>query len=218
MNNYPIYDDNFGLDFTSKENPLNIIKSANKRVKPHQRKQQILRSLIDLLTEPNVDKISIAVVAKKINISEAIVYRHFSNKTALFLSLIEIIEDHIFTNINRIETDYDDGLELVNQTIIMLLQFSQNNPGLTRILTNEALFCEEKNLLVRMQQLVDRIEASLRQAYRIAGAQEVITKGREAARANFVLCYVMGCWQRFARSGFQKLPLDMWENQKDLLV
>ncbi len=196
---------------------INIIKSANKRIKPRERRQQILESLLEILKEPDVEKISVAVVAKQANTSEAVVYRHFSNKTALFLGLIEIIEEHVFTNINKLETDIENGLELVNQIVIMLLSFSQENKGMTRVLTNEALFCEDKKLLIRMQQLVDRLEASLRQAFRIASAQETIEKGQESARANFMLCYVMGCWQRFSRSGFQKLPLDMWESQKNLL-
>ncbi len=189
---------------------------ASKRFKPAQRRIQILDALLEILQSSDTDKISIAVVAKKAGISEAIIYRVFSNKNAMFLGLIEIIEQYVFSNINRIETEYENGIQLVNSIVEMLLDFSQNNPGMTRVLTNEALFCEDKSLHLRMQQLIDRVEASLRQAYRIASAQEIFPKGQEIARANLMLCYVMGCWQRFSRSGFQKLPKDMWEIQKSI--
>jgi TetR/AcrR family transcriptional regulator len=195
-----------------------IASIASKRFKPAQRRAQILDALLEILKSPDVDKISIAVVAKKAGISEAIIYRVFINKNAMFLGLIEIIEQHVFTNINRIEIEYENGLDLVNSIVEMLLDFAQNNAGMTRVLTNEALFCEDKSLHLRMQQLVDRVEASLRQAYRIAAAQDMLPKGQEIARANLMLCYVMGCWQRFSRSGFQKSPKDMWDIQKSIAI
>jgi len=37
-------------------------------------------------------------------------------------------------------------------------------------------------------------------------------------RANLLLCYVMGRWQQYAKSGFKRMPSELWEKQWLLLA
>ena len=37
-------------------------------------------------------------------------------------------------------------------------------------------------------------------------------------RANLLLCYVIGRWQQYAKSGFKRLPSELWEKQWPLLA
>ena len=63
----------------------------------------------------------------------------------------------------------------------------------------------------------DRIEATLKQCLRLAA-----TQGHEepdpAARANLMLCYVVGRWQQFAKSGFKRMPTEGFDRQAALLI
>ena len=101
----------------------------------------------------------------------------------------------------------------------MLLNFSERNPGMTRVLIGDALVTEDDRLQLRINQLVDRIETSLRQSFRLAVAQNTLAAETDAsARAAVVIAFVQGRWLRFAKSGFRRLPAEGLGDQIATLV
>ena len=88
----------------------------------------------------------------------------------MFEGLIEFIETTLFTLINKIAAETQDGAAQAQQIVGVLLGFAEKNPGMTRVLIGDALVNEDERLQARMNQLYDRLEASLRQALRIAQA------------------------------------------------
>ena len=85
---------------------------------------------------------------------------------------------------------------------------------MTRVLIGDALVTEDGRLQERINQLVDRLESSLKQCYRTSVAQSKMPADTDvSARANIVLAFVLGRWLRFAKSGFKKLPTDMVDAQ-----
>jgi TetR/AcrR family transcriptional regulator len=88
---------------------------------------------------------------------------------------------------------------------------------MTRVLIGDALVNEDERLQTRINQLHDRLEATLKQCLRVAA-----TQGNEepdpAAKANLLLCYVIGRWQQYAKSGFKRMPSELWEKQWPLLA
>ena len=98
------------------------------------------------------------------------------------------------------------------------LRFAPKNRGLTRVLIGDALVFENPRLLVRINQLHDRIEATLKQSLRIAVTQGALPADRDAgAHAAILTNYVIGRWHRFVKSGFKNDPLDQWAQQWALL-
>jgi TetR/AcrR family transcriptional regulator len=101
----------------------------------------------------------------------------------------------------------------------MLLEFAQTNRGMTRVLIGDALVNENDRLQDRMNQLLERIEASLRQSLRVAVSQSEMPADLDtAARAALAVAYVVGRWHRFAKSGFRKLPTDGLDIQLTILI
>ena len=176
------------------------------------RKQQILETLAQMLQNPKREKITTASLAAKLDVSEAALYRHFANKAQMFEGLIEFIEASIFGVINKITTDEIDGTKQVQLIITMLLKFAEKNPGMTRVLIGDALVNEEEWLQTRINQMFDRIETSLKQSIRIAEAHSDI-KGDAEAQANLIVCYVIGRWHQYAKSGFKRKPLEFVQQQ-----
>ena len=60
------------------------------------RKQQILETVMLMLEDKQTLKITTASIAKKLNISEAALYRHFSSKKEIFTQLVDFIETRKF--------------------------------------------------------------------------------------------------------------------------
>ena len=63
-----------------------------------------------------------------------------------------------------------DGVAQAEQIVVMLLSFAEKNPGMTRVLIGDALVNEDERLQARINQLIDKLEAALRQSLRIAQA------------------------------------------------
>ena len=100
--------------------------------------------------------------------------------------------------------------------VAVLLGFAEKNPGMTRVLIGDALVNEDERLQARMNQLYDRIEASMRQSLKIAHAGGA-GRAMPAAHANALLAFVLGRWMLFAKSGFKRLPQEGWEAQRKFL-
>jgi TetR/AcrR family transcriptional regulator len=192
--------------------------------KPGARRLQILQVLARMLENPKGEKVTTAALAKELDVSEAALYRHFASKAQMFEGLIEFIEQTLFGLVNKITTEQDDGLKQVETIISSLLGFAEKNPGMTRVLVGDALVNEDERLQVRINQLHDRLEATLKQCLRVAAtqAQTASAAATDAApdpgpRANLLLCYVIGRWQQYAKSGFKRPPSELWEKQWPLL-
>ena len=193
--------------------------------KTGERKHQILQVLAEMLQDPKGERITTAALAKELGVSEAALYRHFASKAQMFEGLIEFIEQTQFSLINKIVAEEEDGVKQLRAIVVMLLGFAEKNPGMTRVLTGDALVNEDARLQARISQLQDRLEATLKQCLRVAATQGWEgASGAEAelpvaaVRANLLLCYVIGRWQQFVRSGFKRQPAEMLEQQWPLLL
>ena len=187
--------------------------------KPGERKHQILQTLAEMLENPRAEKITTAALAAKLDVSEAALYRHFASKAQMFEGLIEFIEQTLFSLINKLTAEEKGGIKQIEGILSVLLGFARKNPGMTRVLIGDALVNENDRLQARINQLHDRLEATLKQALRFAVGQKEIAADLDAtAQANLLMCYVMGRWQQFAKSGFKRDPMEYWEAQRSALL
>jgi len=192
--------------------------NANAR-KPGARKLQILQTLAAMLEDPKGGKVTTAALAARLDVSEAALYRHFASKAQMFEGLIEFIESTVFGLINEISVKETSGLKQARSIIAMLLDFAQTNRGMTRVLIGDALVNENERLQERINQMIERIEASLKQTYRLAVTEHELPETFDpASRASLVVAFVLGRWHRFAKSGFRKAPADGLEAQLPALL
>ncbi len=180
--------------------------------KPGERKLAILRALAEMLENPKSEKITTAALAAKLDVSEAALYRHFASKAQMFEGLIEFVEQTLFGLINKLCAEEAAGLRQVEGILTILLGFAEKNPGMTRVLIGDALVNENERLQARINQLVDRLEATLKQSLRFAASERAgqEEKSEPALAANALISFVIGRWHQFAKSGFKRDPRENW--------
>ncbi len=205
------------------------------RMKPGERRVHILQTLAAMLEAPKIEKITTAALAGRLGVSEAALYRQFASKAQMFEALIEFIEATFFGLINQIAEKEPNGVLQARAIGLMLLNFAAKNPGMTRVLTGEALVGEHARLAERVTQMLERVEMSVKQCLRIALMEaNQAADGREpgdrsaagplpadydpALRANLLVSYVMGRWHRYARSGFARAPAEHADAQLRLIL
>lgn len=178
------------------------------------RRQQILECLAQMLQESPGGRITTAALANKVGVSEAALYRHFPSKTKMFEELIEFIEETIFTRINLINAETNGIKVRCEQVLILLLTFTERNPGITRIITGDALAGETDRLRQRVIQFFDRLETQLKQMLRESEIHENISMKMPAnIAANGMLALAEGRIAQYVRSEFKRLPTENWSTQ-----
>ncbi len=178
------------------------------------RKDQILQSLARMLEASPGERITTAALAKEVGVSEAALYRHFPSKARMFEGLIKFIEDTLFQRISRILKEEENAHERCHKILTLLLTFADKNPGMTRLLTGDALAGETERLRERIAQFYDRFEAQLKQVLREAQIGENMKPSISAiSLANLLLATCEGRLLQFVRSEFEDSPLEHWDLQ-----
>lgn len=183
------------------------------------RKLQILQAIAAMLENPAGEKITTAALAARLDVSEAALYRHFPSKARMFEGLIEFIENAIFSVAGQIVAEEANGLRQAELMLAATLRFAGKNRGLARVMIGDALVHENPRLQARINQLYERLEASLKQALKLAVVQDALRPDHDiAAHADLLVCHLLGRLQRFVKSGFRDDPLALWAVQFPLLA
>ena len=187
------------------------------QLKPRQ--LDIMQNLAKMLGEKGPVKITTSLLSKECGITEAAIYRHFPSKRKIYSGLVDFCEQNIFDLITNINTSDGDELEKTKRMLILLVTFSEKNPGLARLLTREAFSVDETSLDERIGQMMSKIELLIKQNLQ---KYEQETKKKlalpTASAANLLLACSEGIIQQFVRSGFQDTPSKRINDQFEFLI
>ncbi|WP_440107052.1 nucleoid occlusion factor SlmA [Acidovorax sp. BL-A-41-H1] len=195
--------------------------AGRKRPKPGERREQILQALAAMLEQPGAERITTAALAARLSVSEAALYRHFASKAQMFEGLIDFIEHTVFSLVQQITgrelpdpaaaQSAEEGTREAARIVALVLQFGERNPGMVRVMVGDALVFEHERLQQRMNQFFDRIESTLRQSLRLVTAQSGTPTVDAQVAASVLTSFAVGRLQRYARSGFRRLPTEHLE-------
>ena len=187
------------------------------QLKPRQ--LDIMQSLAKMLGEKGPVKITTSLLADECGITEAAIYRHFPSKKKIYSGLVDFCEQNIFDLISNINSSDGNELEKVKKILILLVTFSEKNPGLARLLTREAFSVDETSLDQRIGQMMSKVELLIKQNLQ---KYEQETKKKlglpTATAANLLLACSEGVIQQFVRSGFQDSPSKRVNDQFEFLI
>ena len=110
---------------------------TRKRLKPGERRAQILQTLAAMLQEPGNERITTAALAKRLQVSEAALYRHFASKAQMFEGLLDFIEQTVLSLVQQIAGEeavlgtltLEEGRTRAARIASVLLQFAEKTPA-----------------------------------------------------------------------------------------
>lgn len=178
------------------------------------RRRAILEALAQQLETSPGERITTASLAAAVGVSEAALYRHFASKAQMFDGLMEFVEESVFGLVNRILADEREAVARCDSILRVLLTFASRNPGITRLLTGDALIGEAGRLRERTQQFFGRLETQLKQVLREGGlGNQGGAALAPASAAQLMLSVAAGRMLDFVQSGFKRSPLADWDAQ-----
>lgn len=187
------------------------------QLKPRQ--LDIMQNLAKMLQAKGPVKVTTASLANECGITEAAIYRHFPSKRKIYEGLVDFCEQSIFDLIGDINSTEEDFLTKVSRIMILLVSFSEKNPGLARLLTREAFSVDEASLDNRIGQMFSKIELQIKQnlqKYEQKTKKKLVLSS--ASSANLLLAFVEGEIQQFVRSGFTVKPSQRISDQANFLT
>lgn len=177
---------------------------------PAPRKIQIMQTLASMLEEREPVKITTAELAKRTNITEAAIYRHFPSKRKIYEELVSFFEDSIFPRISSIKKDSNID-DVAGNIVTLVLTFCEKNKGISKILNREALSVNESKIEDKVSLLFDKINLEIKQSFQ---NYEKETKGRlslsSSSASDLIISCMEGQIQMFVRSKFKRDAIQSW--------
>ena len=191
---------------------------VRKRPRPGERRLQILQTLANMLEQPQGERVTTAALAARIGVSEAALYRHFASKAQMFEGLIDFVEQSCMGLIRQVTDREPAGAPQAARIVSLILQFAEKNPGMCRVMTGDALAHEHERLQQRVNLLMDKIEAQLRQSLRgVVDGSATPTVDVQVA-ASVLQAFLLGRLQRHVRTGFVRKPTEYLQESLARLV
>ena len=179
------------------------------RTRNPDRANEILHTLAVMLEDIDAGPVRTAALAREVGVSEAALYKHFPSKGRMFRALIEFIEESLFSHTKRILSEQQDAELRCGKILNLYLGFAEQNPGLCRILTGDALASENAELKRRARRISTSLETQLKQVFR-----EAMFHGRRPMSAQdsarLLMTMATGRISQYVASQFQVKPSQDW--------
>jgi TetR/AcrR family transcriptional regulator len=179
------------------------------RTRHPDRANEILHTLAVMLENIDAGPVRTAALAREVGVSEAALYKHFPSKGRMFRALIEFIEESLFSHTKRILSEQQDAELRCGKILNLYLGFAEQNPGLCRILTGDALASEDAELKRRARRISTSLETQLKQVFR-----EAMFHGRRPLSAQdsarLLMTMATGRISQYVASQFQVKPSQDW--------
>ena len=181
------------------------------------RKTQIMQTLARMLEEKEPVKITTAELARRTEITEAAIYRHFPSKRRIYEEMVIFFESNIFPRIESIRSNHPSD-EVPGLIVSLILSFCETNKGFAKILNKQALTAAEAKIDDKISLIFERLNVEIKQSFQ---SYERETKKKlkinSSSSADLLMTCMEGQIQAFTRSNFKKNSLTDWQAHWNLL-
>ncbi len=119
------------------------------------RKQQIALAAMEIISEEGMQNLAMMKIAKRVGVTDAAIYKHFTSKDEMLLFMIEQIETTMFTRVIALVKDIEDPLEKLHNLFKFQLEFCEENKGIPRIIFTEFLQHKNKDLKQKVRRILN---------------------------------------------------------------
>ena len=181
------------------------------------RKTQIMQTLARMLEEKEPVKITTAELARRTEITEAAIYRHFPSKRKIYEEMVIFFESNIFPRIESIRSNHPSE-EVPGLIVSLILSFCETNKGFAKILNKQALTAAEAKIDEKISLIFERLNIEIKKSFQ---SYERETKKKlkinSSSSADLLMSCMEGQIQAFTRSNFKKNSLTDWQAHWNLL-
>ncbi len=124
------------------------------RLNTQQRQSQIIDTAINIIHQHGYSYLSIRELANQVGISQPALYRHFTNKDAIILGILDRMMQ-LGTSIKQKLETVNNPKEKIKQFILGHIEFLQENPEMTSVIFSEDIFQDNAQAKNKLKTILD---------------------------------------------------------------
>ena len=133
-----------------------------KHLPTDERRAATVQTVIELAAEQNPSSITTAAIAKRMNLTQGALFRHFPNKDAIWQAVMEWVAERLLAGTDQVAQGMASPLAAMEAVFMNHIDFIVRHPGVPRMLFGELQRGEDTPAKRMVQTLISRYGERLR--------------------------------------------------------
>ena len=126
-----------------------------------ERQEQIINASIELIAEQSIQALTIKNIAKKINMTDGAIYRHFSSKNEILLGIIQPFQVQAEKTLKESCASKAPAIAQIESIFTRHLGYFVQKPAVTAVIFSESIFQNDSHLAKEVFKLLEMHEKAL---------------------------------------------------------
>jgi len=125
------------------------------------RQLQIIDAAIDLISEKSIQELTVKNLSRKVGLTEGALYRHFSSKTDILLSILRLFQQEVAQLLNRVCSSTEPAVQLIEDIFLHHFRYFIRKPAVSAVIFSESIFQNDSRLSKEVYKLLQMHEEAL---------------------------------------------------------
>ena len=122
---------------------MSVLESKPKNLSADQRRAVTVEAVIELAAEQNPSEITTAAIAKRMNLTQGALFRHFPSKDAIWQAVMEWVAEHLLARVDKAIAAENSALSALEAVFMTHIDFVASHPGVPRMLFGQLQHSED---------------------------------------------------------------------------
>lgn len=119
------------------------VKVKPRNLPADQRRAVTVEAVVELTAEQNPGDITTAAIAKRMNLTQGALFRHFPSKDAIWQAVMEWVAERLLQRVDRAMQGAESPLHALEAVFMAHIEFVVAHPGVPRLLFGELQRAED---------------------------------------------------------------------------
>lgn len=145
-----------------------------KHLPADERRAVTVEAVVELAGSVNPSEITLAAIAKHMNVTQGALFRHFTSKDAIWQAVMEWMAERLLSRIDRAARGIESPLEAMRAMFMSHVEFVIEHPGVPRMMFGELQRAEASPAKRMARTLIQRYAERIRARIEAGKASGVI--------------------------------------------
>ena len=137
------------------------MRTTSKQLPANERRAVTVEAVLELASERDPGDITTAAIAKRMNLTQGALFRHFPTKEALWEAVMEWVAGHLLERVDRAARGTDSPMGALQSVFMAHVEFVAQHPGVPRMIFGELQRAEDSPAKRVVRTLLDRYRERL---------------------------------------------------------